>query len=192
MEANWASRYGTKSSLLNEFEGQQIDGGTTVGHSVDRGTLKCGTDFNGRNRGILGIRFGFIGRAAINYLINRLLFNLACLLLAFMDCIVDPGVTLVLLFVRAIPPSMVDINPATICTAIVGLEDFAILVCEFGGEFELTSATGAGIVQRGGWSGSTRIGGKTGRFIRSIGFIESHARCCKCAVGFLSNFNDLV
>src|SRR5436190_9325549 len=157
MEANWASRSGTKSLLLNEFGGQQIDSDTTVGHSLDWGTLKCGTDFNGRNRGILGIRFGFVDRATINYLINRLLFNLVCLLLAFIDCIVDPGVTLVLLFVRAISSSMIDINSATICTAIVSLEDFAILVCEFGGEFELTNVTDADIVQRGEWSEFTRI-----------------------------------
>ena len=150
MEANWMSRSGRKLLLLNEFGGQQIDSGTSVSHSFDWGILKHCMDFNGRNRGILGIRFGFVGRATINYLINRLLFNLACLLLAFIDCVVDPGVTLVLLFVRAIPPPMVDINPATICTTIMGLEVFMILICKFGGELELTSAASADIARWGG------------------------------------------
>src|SRR5436305_13515415 len=102
-------------------------------------------NFNDRNREILEIRFEFIDRATINYLINRLLFNLVCLLLAFIDCIVDSDVTL---FVRAIPSFMIDINSATICTVIVSLEDFAILVCEFEDEFEFTSVTDADIVQR--------------------------------------------
>ena len=105
-------------------------------------------NFNDRNREILEIRFEFIDRATINYLINRLLFNLVCLLLAFIDCIVDSDVTLVLLFVRAISSFMIDINSATICTAIMSLEDFAILICEFEDEFELTNVTDADIVQR--------------------------------------------
>src|SRR5208282_6844890 len=99
-------------------------------------------DFNDRNRGILGIRFEFIDRI-IDYLINRFLFNLTRLLLVFIDCIIDLDITLILLFVRTILSSMIDINSAAIYIVIMGLEVFAILVCKFGGEFELTNIANA-------------------------------------------------
>src|SRR5437667_12845016 len=104
-------------------------------------------NFNSSNRGILRIRLGFIDKTIV-YLINQLLFNLVRLLLIFIDGIIDLGVT-ILPFVWAIPPSMVDINPTTICTTIITLDVLTIFIIEFRDELDLISTAGAAIVQWG-------------------------------------------
>ena len=176
-----------KSLLLNKFSEQQIDSDTTVGHSFDWDILKYCMNFNSSNRGILRIRLGFIDKTIV-YLINQLLFNLVRLLLIFIDGIIDLGVT-ILPFVWAIPPSMVDINPTTICTTIITLDVLTIFIIEYRDELDLISTAGAAIVQWGRWSRSTWYGGKAGGFIR---FIEMHTSRYKGIMGFLGDLDDLV